>query len=184
MYRHSPRCRHSALFYREDETLRDSVRTYIASALRAGEPALVIAKPALRQHLTIELHRQHVQGEPFGPERGPLVTLDAEATLERLCVDGKPDDRLFRKVIGDALKNVATEGKRVAAYGEMVGVLCERGRYADAIRLEGMWNELLAEADVSLHCGYALRLFDFADARPYLDQIRAAHTDVSEPAGS
>ena len=184
MFPHRLPCQHSVLFYKDDASVRDSLAAYVATALRAGEPALVIAKPALRQQLTIELHRQHVQGAPFGPARGTFLMLDAAETLGKLCIDGKPDATRFMEVVGAALDQLAPDGKRVAAYGEMVGILCERGQYADAVALEGMWNELLATANASLFCGYPRRLFTAPSSRSFYDQIRSAHNFVrgEEPA--
>jgi hypothetical protein len=69
---------------------------------------------------------------------------------------------------------------RIAAYGEMVGILCERGQYADAVHLEQLWNDLLAACEASLYCGYAHRLFKGRDARAFYDVIRTAHDEVRE----
>jgi hypothetical protein len=180
-HRHS--CAHSVLFYRDDETVRERVATYVTSALRAGRPALVIARPALANELMIEVHRQHIQGMPFGARRGRLVTMDAERTLSSFSIEGRPDPSLFREIIGEALASLGgTSDSPVAAYGEMVGVLCERGQYADAILLENMWNELLADAHASLYCGYPRRLFVFPAAQPFLEAIRAAHTEAEDEA--
>lgn len=179
MLPHRLTCHHSVLFYKDDSVVRDRVAAYIAAALRVGEPALVIAKPGLRHQLTIELHRQHVQGAPFGPARGSYIALDAEETLDRFCVDGKPDAAAFTRIIGGALGPLAAAGKPVAAYGEMVGILCERGHYGEAVRLEGMWNELLAKVNASLFCGYPGHLFQADEARPFYDQICAAHSHVA-----
>jgi hypothetical protein len=184
MFPHSRHCKHSVLFYRDEETLRERVAAHVAAALRDGEPALVIAKPALRAALSIELHRQHVQGTPFGPERGSVVWLDAEATLDQFCVDGAVDPARFHEVVGGAIARLSQGGMRVAAYGEMVGVLCERGHYAEAIRLEALWNDLLATAHASLCCGYAEALFDSAAGRRFRGEIRDLHLHVYEDAPS
>lgn len=178
MFPHRPTCTHAVLFYRDEASVCDSVAGYIAAALRAGEPALVIARPALLQQLTIAVHRQHVQGAPFGPQRGQFVTLDAETTLASISVDGRPDRLRFEAVVGGLLQDLGVTGRRVAAYGEMVGILCERGQYADAVVLEAMWNELLPRRNASLFCGYARGLFTDPAARPFYEQIRAAHAQV------
>lgn len=180
MLQHSPRCRHAVYFYRNEEHVRDAVVPYVAAALRAGNPAIVIAKPELTRQFTLELHRQHVQGAPFGQERGTFVALDAVETLAKFCLDGAPDATLFDQVIGTAVRTLAANGKRVTAYGEMVGVLCERGRYADAIRLEEMWNGLLAQLDAELFCGYDDQLFRSPKAAQFRDAIRATHTEAQE----
>lgn len=177
---HPIRCTHGVLFYRDETLLCGSVARHLVAALRAGEPALVIARPALLREVTIELHRQHVQGEPFGPGRGALLALDAEDTLRRICVGGRPDAALFHDVIGDTVRKLAAGGRRVAAYGELVALLCERGQYAEAVRLEGMWNELLASIDASLLCGYAQALFSAPGTRGFQEAIREAHAQVHE----
>jgi hypothetical protein len=184
MYPHFPTCRHTVLFYRDPDAVRASVAAFVETALRGGNPALVIAKADLRRELTIELHRRHVHGLPFGRDRGQLQILDAEATLQSLCVDGHPDATRFRQVVGSLVAGLSMGHRRVAAYGEMVGVLCERGQYADAVHLESLWNALLAENDVSLFCGYASGLFDRPEARSFYDEIRAAHAESLEDAGA
>ena len=178
MHPHHRTCSHAVLFYQDEAVVTENVAAYVGSALRRGEPALVIAKPALRKHVALEVHRQHVQGPPFGSRRGMFVTMDAGETLAKFCIEGKPDAGRFREVLGSVLDYLSGPGKRVAAYGEMVGLLCERGQYADAVRLEAMWNELLETANASLFCGYAKALFESADAAPFGAEIRAAHAQV------
>lgn len=181
----SPSCAHPhfVLFYRDESSAQSSISSYLAAALRAGEPALVIAKPKLLLQVRTELHRQHVQGVPFGPGRGQLVELDAAETLARISVDGKPDGEAFERVVGGALNALSlSTGQKVAAYGEMVGILCERGQYADAVHLEKLWNTLLAKARASLFCGYHRRLFQTAAAKGFMDQIRAAHSHTYDDA--
>lgn len=171
-------CPHAVLFYRDDAAVFGKVAAYITSALRSGAPALVIAKPRLIEHVTIDLHREHVDGTPFGPERGRLLALDAEATLERACRNGSPDTARFERVIGEALDVLETPGRNVTAYGEMVGILCERGDFAAAVELEQMWGRLLARRQASLLCGYSQRLFSHSSTQGFYRDIRAAHDTV------
>lgn len=172
-------CKHAVLFFRDEDWLREQVSQHIMPALRSGQPAIVIARPALLQELKFALHREHVQGAAFGPQRGSLVALDAEETLAGICVNGRPDPALFMRVVGTPIRQLAGDG-RVAAYGEMVGILCERGQYADAVHLEQLWNELLAACEASLHCAYPRRLFKGRDSKAFYDLIRAAHDEVRE----
>jgi hypothetical protein len=180
MFSHRHQCTHGVLFYRDGAMLRERTSGYIATALRAGQPGLVIARPDLLREVTIDLHRQHVQGAPFGPERGEFVALDADATLRRISVRDKPKAALFDQVIGAPVARLAAGGKRVAAYGEMVGILCERGQYADAVQLEAMWNALLAGVDANLYCAYAAPLFDRPGSADFRRQIVEAHTELVE----
>lgn len=178
----SPRqkCTHGVLFYRDDALLRERTCGYIATALRAGQPGLVIARPDLLRQVATDLHRQHVQGTPFGPQRGEFVPMDADAVLRQISVRGKPQAALFDQVVGGAVARLAAGGRRVAAYGEMVGILCERGQYADAVRLEEMWNVLLAGVDANLYCAYAAPLFERPGSADFRRQIVEAHTELLE----
>lgn len=171
-------CPHAVLFYRDDASAFASVTAFVVSALRAGAPALVIGKPRLVEHVTIDLHREHVDGTPFGRERGRLLSLDAAATLDQVCRNGQPDFERFERVIGEAFDALETPGRNVAAYGEMVGILCERGQFAAAVELERMWNVLLGKRRASLLCGYNHRLFSHTSTQAFHREIRDAHTDV------
>jgi hypothetical protein len=177
MLPHHRACKHAVLFYKEDAWLHEQVTQHITSALRAGRPAIVIARPELLQELKIAIHREHVHGAPFGPGRGILVAIDAAETLASICVAGRPDADRFNRIVGTPLKQLAASGQ-VAAYGEMVGILCERGQYADAVHLEQLWNDLLDACDASLYCAYSHRLFKTRDSKAYLEGIRAAHDRV------
>ena len=179
MLPHHPACKHAVLFYKDDAWLREQVNRHVLEALHSGRPAIVIAKPALLQELKIAIHREHVQGAPFGPQRGALVTLDAEETLALICVDGRPDAGRFMSVVGEPVRELSANGQ-AAAYGEMVGILCERGQYADAIELEQYWNDLLTSCDASLYCGYHDRLFRSPESRDFYRQVRGAHDAVRE----
>ena len=49
--------------------------------------------------------------------------LDAAETLSKLMVDGAPDPRRFRELIGGLMARVGHEGRRIHAFGEMVTML-------------------------------------------------------------
>jgi hypothetical protein len=169
---------HLVHFYQDEGAVRRKVAAFLSLALRSGGPAIVIAKPRLAQQLRIELHRQHVQGIPFGAERGELVVLDAEETLNAFCGTGEPDAGRFDAVVGSLVANLAKQGKGVAAYGEMVALLCERGNYTGALQLEKLWNELLARHKVALYCAYPSRLFAAPAAEKFYAGVAAAHSEV------
>ena len=171
-------CRHTVLFYRDDASAFSNIAGYVATALRSGAPALVIAKPRLVEQITIDLHREHVDGTPFGRERGRFVSMDAAATLEKICRNGQPDEARFERVIGTAVDQLQAPGKSLTAYGEMVGILCERGQFAAAVDLERMWNLLLERRQASLLCGYPHHLFSDTASRDFYREIRGAHAHV------
>lgn len=178
MQLHPASCHHAVHFYRDDSDACARVAAYVTSGLRRGEHALLIAKPSLMRQVKMEVHRQHLD-EPFGPERGQLACLDAAETLASLSIRGRPDQRLFDRTMAKALAGLLGTGRRIAAYGEMVDILCERGQFGEAVRLEQMWNGLLAKLDASLLCGYSRHVFKAPGAQAFFDLIRQEHGHVS-----
>jgi PAS domain S-box-containing protein len=141
------------------------VAAFIAAALPADGAGIVIATPghcaALRRML--------------GAGSTQVRFLDAADTLARLLVDGWPDEARFRAVIGPVLAQAASGGGQVAAFGEMVALLCAEGRYEAAVRLEQLWNLVAADYRFDLFCAYPWRLFpDDAQARAF-EQVCAEH---------
>lgn len=101
--------------------------------------------------------------------------LDAADTLARLLVDGWPDEARFRAVIGPVLAQAASRGGQVAAFGEMVALLCAEGRYEAAVRLGELWNLVAADYRFDLFCAYPWTLFpDDAQAQAF-EQVCAQH---------
>lgn len=173
---------HFVQFYKEESALLAQVARYFDTALRTGHTGIVIARPRLVEALKIELHRTHVDGQPFGPYRGKLISLDAQATLDRFMVDGWPDQALFAQTVGSLVEKCAQGGKRVAAYGEMVALLCDQGRQEAAIYLEDLWNQLLERCTFSLFCAYPRRLFSNLDAESAFKSVCQAHSRVIQTA--
>jgi hypothetical protein len=169
---------HFVQFYKEEGALVGEVSRYFDTALRTGHTGIVIARPGLIDALKIELHRIHVTGQPFGPHRGELVALDAQAMLDKFMVEGWPDEALFAQSVGRVVERCTQGGKKVAAYGEMVALLCEQGHQEAAIRLEGLWNELLERHAFSLMCAYPTRLFSGPDGASTFRSVCKAHSRV------
>jgi PAS domain S-box-containing protein len=157
--------RHTVRFYDDEQLLLAEVAAFIASALSADGAGIVIATPehgaALRRTL--------------GAAGTRVRFLDAADTLSRLLVDGWPDEARFRAVIGPVLAQAASGGGQVAAFGEMVALLCAEGHYEAAVRLEQLWNLVAADYRFALFCAYPWRLFpDDAQARAF-EQVCAQH---------
>lgn len=175
---HSCQTPHFVLFHKDSATLGRRVARYAAEAVDSGSHALVIAQAGTLQQVDLEFHHRQVDTA----SGGRLLTLNAETVLEKISVDGKPDPHLFDAVVGSAVRSLCDGGRPLAVYGEVVGVLCERGQHAEAVRLEEMWNTLLAGKSVSLFCGYARSLFETAEGALFYDRIRATHTSAYDDA--
>lgn len=144
---------HAVQFSADDHKLVASASEYLAAGLRRSESLLVVATAA---HVAAFIGWLAEAG--FAPElartRGRLTLLDAEETLDTFMVDGHPDAGLFRSSVGERVNRVAERGAHVRIYGEMVAVLWDAGALDAALELEELWNELGADTDFSLLCGY------------------------------
>lgn len=169
---------HSVRFYERDAVLLDEVADFLDAALRAGGLAVAIASAEHR----VELHRKlcGIAGPAAGTAAwfpGSLVLLDAAETLDLFMVESMPDAARFEAAIGPVVCG-GPAGKPVHAFGEMVAVLCERGNYEGALRLEALWNDLAARHRFSLFCAYPKRLFAQGERLRVFQHVCRAHTMV------
>lgn len=153
------RCRHVVEFYESHRFLAESVRDYIAPALRGDDGVIVVATPDHRG-LFREVLRVAGVDLDTAQSQGRYVDLDAEETLSLFMVDGQPNWRLFEKAIGSLISGATAGGRTVRVYGEMVALLWADGNTAGAMALEDLWNNLGRSHDFSLFCAYPVTAFD------------------------
>jgi len=155
---------HLVHVHKDRAFLLDEVTAYLKGGLDRGEAAIVIARPELRLALVERL------GRPAA-----LHMLDAERTLERFMRDGLPRWNEFHAVVGGLIAQARLQYPGVAAYGEMVDILWQRGEHDAAIRLEEFWNELSRLQTFSLFCAYDLDSLADTDA---VERICKVHTHL------
>lgn len=164
-------------------SLLSNVGRYLAEGMIRGEGAVVIATEAHRAELPAAIAKAG-----FAPEAalrdGRMVVLDAHETLDGLMVDRQPDPQRFTDTVGALLRTMGerTGNRPIRAYGEMVGVLWNAERYAAAIRLEDLWNALLAQGGFQLYCAYPIDVFGEGFRPEDVDALLATHTHLL-PAG-
>ena len=175
---------HFVRFYDDSDTLLDEVASFLERALRARGRGVVIATgayvDALRRRLD-ELAR--AEGRTAPPSRD-IIWLDAETTLAAFMIDGWPDRTRFEYEVGRIVAEACAGGAPVHAFGEMVALLCARGRYDAALHLERLWNELARKLDFSLFCAYPWALFPAADVAHVFRQVCAEHTHACADAAA
>jgi hypothetical protein len=152
---------HTVQLYSEVNFLTDVVSHYVGTGLWKGEAVILVVTPAHR-----DAFLQRLRNSGMDVERrqamGQLTILDAADTLSQFMVSGSPDSTLFNRLIGSVidLARVCGGYPRVRAYGEMVNLLWEKGQLDAALRLEELWNDLATTRSFSLHCAYAMDVFD------------------------
>jgi hypothetical protein len=172
--------RHFVQFYKADEpALNRNVASFLWDGMLRGDGLLVIATPLRRECLSEHLGRL---GADIAQARreGQLAMLDADETVARYMVEGRPDWEMFEAAIGEALQRVCVRvpAAGVCAYGEMVGVLWEAGRKDAALRVEEYWNSLIARYGITLFCGYPIDVFESDFHSGQIEDVLCAHTHV------
>lgn len=168
---------HLLQFYdRDHNALIRNVSAYLGEGLKRGEGLAVIAT---RPHVKAFSHQLETDGfdTANAVREGLLVFRDAEETLARFMVDGKPDWELFEQTISALIRELRTKSG-LRAYGEMVSVLWNSGQSAAAIRLEQFWNKLLLANGFQLFCSYQIDVFGKEFHPAVLDGLLCAHTHM------
>jgi len=145
--------RHVVQFYGHDRELADRAAGFLQDGLDRGGTAIVIATPEHRREFEARLADA---GADLAAARdaGTYLALDAARTLRELMAVGGLDGAAFDRVVGTLIRRAGAAGRPVCAYGEMVALLWDDGLVNDAVRLEGMWEELGRRHPFSLFCAY------------------------------
>jgi MEDS: MEthanogen/methylotroph, DcmR Sensory domain len=168
--------RHIVQFFDSDESRAEYVAAFLAEGYRAGEPLLVIARPA---NWAATVDQLEARGVPVQKaiSHGALFVKDAGDTLRRLSRDGSPDAAAFDATITKLVTPLVRRG-RIRAYGEMVDMLAQRVELADAIKLEELWNGLADRVSLYLMCGYSAAHFVATGTHAAMREICRSHTHV------
>jgi CheY-like chemotaxis protein len=141
--------RHELFFCADDATLLDGLTRFIASALSAGNAAIVWATESHRQSLLERLRARDVDIDA-AIQSGTFLSPDAAETPDLV--------RMTEAVKGlsDAASKAGKKHPRVAVCGERAGRLWAEGKTDVAIRLEQLCNELAKQCDIDILCAYPL----------------------------
>jgi len=170
---------HIVTCYEHSRTLYNTVSVFIASGLKKGHPALLIATHEHRAALLMALGAVGGQFEN-ALRLAQLVVLDAREMLRTFMVGPIPDSDRFKSNIEGAIRQIQVpNGQRMLfAFGEMVDVLGQEGNEEGAIRLEQLWNELAATHAFRLLCGYAIKDFEINRGHTHFRKVCSEHEQV------
>ncbi|MGP8473189.1 ATP-binding protein [Burkholderia sp. PR2] len=170
------RADHFVQFYESDAQLVSEVALFAADALRAGGSAIVIARPDC---LAAVHERLRTLGAPIGHAARERIFMSSAQTLLDSFMDGDlPDPARFRRSIGTIVEAAVRAGRPVHVFGEMVALLCAQERYAGALRLEALWNELIEQHRFSLYCGYPGDVFPSVEQSETFRHVCALHRRI------
>jgi len=145
---------HVVQFYEREEWLYRAIARFFEPAWRTGSPVIMIARRRTFDGVLACL------GADAAVAATRMQFIDAQTVLDRIM----PGDCLDRSAAAAALDALpagcGANGAATWIYGEMVDVLCKRGRRDAAIALEAVWNDCCAGPGFAVMCGYDLAGFD------------------------
>ena len=174
------------LYGEDDQSLARNVSQYLAEGLRRGDGVVLISTPEHTSAIARHLVEMAPDMTSEAVRTGRLTCLSARETLERLLVDGRPDETRFRSVVGKFLDGVRRRSATgtVRAFGEMVNLLWQEGRSDDAHRLEELWNLMTSEYACSMYCAYRIDLVEDRSDAAALHAIIGSHDHLLAGAGT
>jgi hypothetical protein len=142
------------MFYEREAELSGAVAAFLAEALHAGDPVIVLATDAHVAAFRSALIELGVDVAAH-LRQGNLVVGDAHEAVSRYFPAGRFEAERFDAEIGETIRALGDSGREVRVYGELVALLWDEGKVSEAIELEAAWNDLGRRLPFSLFCGYS-----------------------------
>ena len=171
---------HVVQFYGGDRELAASVGGYLAGGITAGDSVVVVATHPHRLAFEAEL-RAAVVDAGAAEASGRLLMLDAADRLQGFLDGGRLDHDRFEAAVGGLVRQVASAGRLVRIYAEMVALLWDAGQVTLALELEELWNDLGSRSRFSLLCGYPAGLLADEASPAEVGGVCRLHTGVIGP---
>jgi hypothetical protein len=165
---------HGCQVYDDEGAFLDSLTGFVGHGLWNGEAAVVIATASHLEGLEARLRDTGLDLAHLRAD-DRFITLSPEMTLAQFMVDGWPQPDRFDATLSQVLARARGKGRPVRGFGEMVALLWQREQYAATVRLEGLWQELVARERVQVLCSYPRRSFARGSASARA-QVAAHHT--------
>lgn len=169
---------HIVQLYWNQLRLIHAVSLFAIQGFERGEALVLVLTPGLRLDLEQRLSREGWD-VAYLEETSQLTFLDAETMLSEFMVDGMPDSKFFSNAIGKRIAAVRGDGRwtRIRAFGEMVNLLWDTNLPA-TIRLEELWNELVAKESLTLFCAYSVSENGNSGRKEFPAALQHAHTHL------
>jgi DNA-binding NarL/FixJ family response regulator len=177
-----PRAGHIAQFHSDDPFFLNEVSQFILATIRSGELLVVVATEQTRTGIAQRL-------EEFGMDLAAMtaqeqyVVMDAAESLSHFMRDGRTDASRLSDVVADLdrlrLSSPRGPQSRLTVFGEMAGLLCRDGRFAAAVEVERIWNNLTRSLPFLTVCSYPIECFMDETSRKMVPIVCAEHLAIS-----
>ncbi len=145
---------HMVQVYKKSELLVLSVSEYLRLGFENAEGALIIARPELWQALKVTLGNQGINLD-YLVETAQVRYISAVDIVNELENQAFPELEVFSHFVQSSADKIHAPNSSIRCYGEIVDILCQRGKVAEAMLLEDYWNTILENNKrLSLMCGY------------------------------
>jgi MEDS: MEthanogen/methylotroph, DcmR Sensory domain len=169
---------HVVAFYADDSELGELASEFLASAIKDGGVAIVLATPE-HQRLLAEWLQLAGVDVPAARSADCLITLDAARTIDQFVVNGWADPASFWAAIRPVIRQATAVARPVRVYGEMVSLLWGVGLVNVAVEVEALWNELAVQYPFALLCAYPAITASEMEQSDALTQVCAVHSALT-----
>ncbi len=171
---------HMVLLYKNSETLINKITEYILNGFAKGEPAILVLKSTHKLLLEQQLKLNGYDLNVLNSTKR-LFIFDADETMQKILVNGKPDTENFKELISSLFSQFQSRPDNIRVYGEMVAVLWSQGHKRAALELEKLWNDFGNDFKFDLFCAYSHTDLDDTDFVTVLGDIDRCHSRVVTP---
>ena len=166
---------HSVQFFDDAQSRSATVASFLHDGLDDGATLLIVETKEHWQATARLLALQRVPIEAAA-QSGQLTVLDATDAVTLVGgADGLSSER-FDRSVGALVRQLASRARSLSVFGEVVDVFAERGEFDAALRLEALWNALIAQVPMVLLCGYSAARYIDAERAEDFQRICGAHS--------
>ena len=170
---------HIVQLYQDQDFLNRAVCRFAGAAVANGEGVILVPT---RDHWDAIRPRLEAEGVDVqaARQRGQLTVVDADDFLPDFMRGNMPDSSLFFGLAADVIGAAHIDGRyeNVRWWGEMVGVLWERGDVAASMHLEDLFDHLATQHDIAIFCSFLMDNFDGGVHARMLPRLGTNHSHL------
>ena len=166
---------HWVQFFDDAQSRSETVASFLHDGLHQGATLLIVETKEHWQATARLLAGQRVPIEAAA-QSGQLTVLDAGDAVALVGGADEMGSERFDRSIGALVRRLASRARSLRVYGEVVDVLAKRGDLDAALRLEALWNALIAQVPMALLCGYSAPRYREPGRSEEFQRICSAHS--------
>lgn len=149
----------------------------IKKGLQNDEAVIVIAKPAVRKAVILELNELDLDVQAI-KNQNQIKFFDAEFLLSGFMNEGALEEQAFQEFVGAPIQATQLKFGKVRVFSEMADFLWRDDQHSAALQLEGFWRNLSKTQEFSLFITYMLEDWDSKVYDEAFEKICEYHSDL------